>query len=167
MVRRLLRASGRTDLSVSSCGVQVVPGTAPGASALTVAREHGVELDRQRAVQVARHDLAAADLVVTMTEGQRSHVCRVGTGLVTKTFTLVELCRLLSGVRAVDQEDWRQVARTAHLARPRAMAPHQPEDVPDPIGRSIDEHRLVAAGLEVLCQQLVACLQPDRPAVPG
>lgn len=154
LLRRRLLALGRDDLVVSSGGLEVVSGSAPGAEVLQVALEHHVSLDAHRPRPVTVESLQESALVVTMTETQRTGVCRMSRAALARTFTLLELVRLLGALDEPPATTWSQLARRAHVARPLVSAASQAEDVPDPIGRPVDHLRSVADTLADLTHLL-------------
>ena len=153
-LRSSLQEVGRGELCVTSAGLQVSPELGMGVEGARVARERGVELARLRPLQVTAQLLRRADLVLTMTEEQRSAVCRLQTGMVERTFTIVEVVRLLGSGEESMYEDWRHVARAAHAVRPHVARPPEHENVPDPVGTSADQHRIVADSLVRLTEAM-------------
>jgi protein-tyrosine phosphatase len=103
--------------------------------------------------------VAAADLVLTMTERQRDRCAPLAPGTASRTFTVREYSRLVSEVVGDDLPDdpadrlrwWREAA---HRQRPRSMPSDPPEDVPDPIRATWETWVAMAADLDTLADRI-------------
>lgn len=160
LLRRHLAAHHRPDLRVESAGLVVEPGAAVSAEASDVARDLGVDLTRHHPSELVVQALSGSGLVMTMTEAQRSTVERLSPTAVARTFTALELVRLLPA-RQDGLVTWADLAAEAHARRPRVPPAATAEDVPDPVGRDLRFHRLVALQLAEICDHLAAV--PARP----
>lgn len=169
LLRRHLRVLGRSDLAVTSAGLHLVPGAHPGEEAVQVGLDLGVDLAARQPVAASAQLLGQAALVVTMTEEQRAAAARLDHRAVPWTFTLPELVRLLTGGTHTPARTWREVAARAHAARPLVVPAEEAEDVPDPVGRSWREHRVVADTLVGLTEALAGhvAAMPSRATVIG
>lgn len=125
---------------VRSAGVRAIEGAPAAHASIVQARHRGLDLTAHRASQLHRHDVADADLVVTMTESQRDVAVRMVPAASRWTFTLAELARLSASIQDVGDPTLsvrgrlRFVVRLAHGARPYVARPAAPEDVGDPFG---------------------------------
>ncbi|KRF36856.1 arsenate reductase/protein-tyrosine-phosphatase family protein [Nocardioides sp. Soil805] len=160
LLRRELLSLGRTDLGVTSAGLEVTPGAWPGAEAIEVAQERGVDLHRHRPVAVTGDLLDQAGMVLTMTENQRAATGRLSRSAIPKTFTIVELARLLSTEVAPPIETWGETARRAHRLRPLIPPALEREDVPDPVGHTVYYHQVVADTLVGLVSEIAGHVVP-------
>lgn len=167
LLREQLAALGRQDLRVGSAGLQVQPGDVVGQEAYDAALEQGVDISHHRAVPVDGAMIAGAGLVVTMTEEQRAAAVRLSRVSVSHTFTLPELVRLLSAREGSAASTWADMARRAHAVRPFVEAVPEPEDVPDPVGRELSEHQVVAETVVRLTRGVVDHLAPELASRPG
>ena len=167
LLRLQLVALGRSDLGVSSAGLQVVPHARAGDEAFEAALERGIDLSHHRPTQVTAEMLVGAALVITMTEEQRGAAARLSRVSVAHTFTLPELDRLLSATDQTPAATWGELARGAHAVRPLVAAVPEPEDVPDPVGRELYHHQVVADTMVTLTQRVVGHLAPRAAQRPG
>lgn len=139
MVERQARArlGAAADVWVRSAGVHARPGLMAAEESRRQAALRGLDLSRHRAAVLTRGDVAASDLVLTMSESQRAHAVRLHPGAAGWTFTLPELARLCASLEPVDpdlavRQRVRRVARLAAAARAYVPRPSEPEDVADP-----------------------------------
>lgn len=162
LLRHELHARGRTDVLVESAGTHASPSADNLASVRDVAREYGLDLAEHRARQVTRQMISSTDLVLTMTEAHRAAVVRLHPAAVAKTFTVLELQRLLAGADpAVRVPGPSQLAEMAHRQRPLTPEPAAPEDVEDPIGRPVRHLRRLAAQLQQVTRALTEVLEEE------
>ena len=108
-------------------------------------------------------DIEGADLVLTMTRTHRRRVLELAPRAMRRTFTLTEAAALLSIVDpaalAAAPVAERGRALATLLSRARAFRAGGPEDdIPDPIGRPLEEHRDVAARIARDLQPLTGVL---------
>lgn len=125
------------DVWVRSAGVHAMPGLVAAEESRRQASLRGLDLSRHRAAVLERDDVAAADLVLTMSEEQRARVVRLHPPAAGWTFTLPELARLCTSLDPMDpdvgvRDRVRRVARLAAAARAYVQRPSEPEDVSDP-----------------------------------
>lgn len=156
LIRRRLAMLGRRDLKVVSAGFEVVAGATTGSDVIQIGLERDVDLTTHRPRPFTAKSLAGAALVVTMTESQRSNAERLHRAATPYTFTLAELVRLLGASDEPPVVAWKDLARRAHAARPYVPPALHAEDVPDPIGRTLHQHRVVADMLVDLTEELVS-----------
>lgn len=159
LLRRRLTEMGRQDVRVVSAGLEARVGDAPDSEATRVLHDLGVDLSEHRSRAVSREELASSDLVLTMTEAQRGTVEHLVPGLVTRTFTVLELSRLLEA----DDNLYANIAGLAtgaHQARPLTVPRTSTEDVRDPHGRPIGHYRRTAGQLEAAIDRIAAHMAP-------
>ena len=136
---------GRAGVVVTSAGTKAMPASGGVPAVLRTAEEYGLDLSEHRPAELTRGTVARADLVLTMTEQQRSAVVRLLPAAVPRTFTLLELRRLTEASDASGLHP-AELAALAHRARPTTAPPSAPEDIADPVGRPL-RHLLRVAGL--------------------
>lgn len=152
MLERNLLAAERTDIDVASAGVKAMVGIPVQAEAMEVAAMRGLDIS-QHVVQDLDHRLAeGADLIVAMTESQRDLLVRAWPNAVGRTFTLLELDRLLTDEERFDSLS--ELAAHAHSRRPVTLASSTPEDVDDPAGTSLRSYKRTTDQLDRLVTRL-------------
>lgn len=123
MAAALLRAAAAARgvaVEVASAGTAAVEGMPASPHAAAAARELGAEIGAHRARRLSREMIAAADLVLTMTRGQRQAVADLLPSAADRVLTLKEFA-------FGDAKQW--------------------EDVADPFGRPLEAYRRLAADL--------------------
>jgi protein-tyrosine phosphatase len=140
-----LRLADLPDVRVTSAGTRAVVGSAMDASAAAELVRLGGDPTGFVARQLTPGLVAAADLVLTATRAQRSHVVGLAPAALKRTFTLLELAAL------VDERPWAQPGEAAETDvrkvvvraadwRDAVSGLGDALDVPDPIGRSTEVH---------------------------
>ena len=169
------------EVAVLSAGIDAAAWMTVPIPLETVAERRGLDLSAHRATGMSAALAERADLVLTMTRGQRAQLVLQHPALRTRTFALIELTSLLQDAitaprrqtigRGERLETKLRLVVTAAAARQRsAKAPadeHQ-WDVFDPYGYSLDIHETVAAMLDAATHALVgevAVLTGTRAAV--
>jgi protein-tyrosine phosphatase len=142
-------------LSVSSAGTHARDGLAAAEGSQQLARGRGLDLSAHHSRPLTRGLVATADLVLTMTERQRTHALRLAPTASTRVFTLPEFARLCGhvDVGASDaplRDRVRDVVAGAAAARPYSVRPPGPEDVEDPYGGPLSGYHRMAATLDML-----------------
>jgi protein-tyrosine-phosphatase len=156
--RELDRISGRHLLvDVASAGLQVQPGARVLAPMLDVARGYGVDLTSHRARTFDHSMLGSHQLVLTMTEGQRSVLARLQPQQLARTFTLKEWVRINEAVSS-DCDSLSQLVLATHRARPAVAAADEPEDIMDPAGLPSHQHAVIAAEIATYTRSLAETL---------
>lgn len=159
LLARRLAEINRSDIGVASAGLDARPGDPVAPEAVRAAAEVGLDLSGYVARGAARAEIAASALVLTMTETQRGMVERLVPGIVSRSFTLAELSRLLRGddhLCATVTE----LAHRAHQARPLTPPPAASEDIADPIGRPQRHYQRTVKQLDQLVDDLTRHLLP-------
>ncbi len=105
-------------IEVSSAGTDAWTGQAATEEAVLVAREAGASLEGHRARRLTPEMVREADLVLTMTRGQRKQVTDLVPSAADKVLTIKEFAYR-------DAKEW--------------------EDVPDPIGQPLSAYRACSA----------------------
>lgn len=141
-LRKLLEEAGLGGIEIRSAGLKATVGAGPHP-------EVGAWLERQHvpfegfvARQLTPHNVASADLVITATRRQRDQVVRMTPLSSTKTFTVLQLHRLLEGdpdpVGHGPQAGFAPPAHIARLAASRrglTSSLGAADDVSDPTGK--------------------------------
>jgi protein-tyrosine-phosphatase len=78
VLRRLLAAAGRPDITVSSAGTGAYDGAPASEGAVLVALERDLDLTTHRARLLDRDIVSGADVILTMSRGHLSRVERLG-----------------------------------------------------------------------------------------
>jgi protein-tyrosine phosphatase len=125
------------DLKTSSAGTRAVIGNPIHPDAAQMLEEMGGDASSFAARQLTMRIASDADLILAMSRGHRERVLELAPRQLHKTFTLSEASRLVSKWNA------RTVADLSAL-RPHLSASDR-EDVPDPIGQSLDTFASVAS----------------------
>jgi protein-tyrosine phosphatase len=126
------------DVGVGSAGTNAREGTPAAEYTVKLAAERGLDLRHHRSRPVTADHVSGAELILTMSQRQRDACGPLAPGAGARTFTVMELTRLLQDVDPADApRDPRAVPAwlrdRAGAQRPRSLAPRQPENVPDPI----------------------------------
>lgn len=133
------------DAEVSSAGL--LPGGEPvPAPGLRVAREHGLDLTAHRSTQLDPALIDTADLVLGMAREHARAIAADRPDLLDRTFTLV-------GFR-----HW--LERTSGVQTAAALVGTGPDDVTDPLGRSLRVWRQVADRLDDETARIAATFGP-------
>ncbi|WP_318263177.1 protein-tyrosine-phosphatase [Mycolicibacterium goodii] len=138
---------GIHDLTVSSAGIRAVVGHPIHHHAAAVLESLGGNPNMFAARRLTRDIAMAADLILTMTRGQRDTVLTIAPQALRRTFTLGEAALLASDPNLTS------VAELA-AARPRLPARQVPE-VPDPLGKDVDFFMTVGAQIAELLQPVL------------
>lgn len=142
-------------LAVKSAGTRAVYGSAMEPTAELVLRSLGGDGRDFVAQQLDTELVAAADVILTMTRQQRTHVLNRSPRALQRTFTLREAHSLLeaiprSGLPPVADLDERCQELVAQMVRQRATrhaSRLRPDDIRDPIGA--DPMTFVTVGEEI------------------
>jgi protein-tyrosine-phosphatase len=124
---------------------------------LEVARGYGVDLTSHRAKTFDHSMLGSHQLVLTMTEGQRSVLARLQPQQLTRTFTVKEWVRI-NEARSLDSASLSQLVLATHRARAAVAAADEPEDIMDPVGLPSHQHELIAAEIATFTRSLAETL---------
>ncbi|GAA5141811.1 hypothetical protein GCM10023340_04150 [Nocardioides marinquilinus] len=154
-----LEARGIRSIAVRTAGLRVrEAGAPPVEAAVHLARLRGVDLSGHRAKSVNGRTLAGTAIVLTMTESQRRALAHLAPDAVPRTFTLLEVGRLLAD--APDEPTTMAgLAVTAHRRRPRVQPAAEAEDVVDPVGAHDRAWRQVYARINDVVRPLVDRLE--------
>ena len=154
----LERRFGALAPEVRSAGTLVRPGEPASVGAVFAAAELGVDLSAHRAVPLTPGLVREADVVLAMAAEHRDAVARLAPGAEAATFPLKEMIRRLEALppaRGLRPDALpRRVAEAAAGPDP---APGGPEDdVPDPLGGTLDGYVAVAQELRALAERFVS-----------
>ncbi len=155
------------DVLVDSAGVAAMPGSPATLQTVEAAAALGLDLSTHRSRPVTAEMVGGSDLVVTMERRHVQEVVLADSGAFARTFTLKELVRrgTVVGPRAPGEALHEWLAR-AHTGR-RAidlLGLSTEDDVADPTGNALADHRTTAGELESLSQALLELLVPSRPS---
>jgi len=162
-----------TELTASSVGIHAVVGNPMEPTAEMVLSGLGGDGRNFRARQITEDQVAAADVILTMTRHHRNKVLNGSPRTLPRTFTLREAQALLSAVRVdalSDPADLTQRGRdlVAEMGRLRATRIHsarRSDDIGDPIGRDIDTFLRIGDDIaESLLPWLAVCCGVDQNA---
>lgn len=140
--RELVTDAGLRGITVQSGGLQAAVGAEPHPEVRSWLRSHSFEQAGFRARQLTPADISGAALVLTATRRQRDLVARMVPTAVTKSFTLLQLTRLL---RDAEHDPTRydseipalvRVAKRAHAQRGLTPSAGVADDIEDPTGRN-------------------------------
>jgi protein-tyrosine-phosphatase len=134
VLRRLLAAAGRPDITVSSAGTGAYDGAPASEGAVLVALEQGLDLTAHRARLLDRDIVAGADVILTMSRGHLSRVERLGG------------------------------ADRAHLLGDYAGVTGAEAEVRDPFGAEVETYRATLEQLERLLLPARDRLLPELPS---
>ncbi len=155
--RALERRFGAAAPEVRSAGTVVRVGEPASVGAVFAAAELGVDLSAHRAVPLTPGLVRRADVIVAMAAEHRDAVTRLVPGAEGATFTLKELVRRLEALPTAEglgPEALR--ARVQAAAAGPDPAPGGPEDdIPDPLGGTLDGYLEVARDLRALAERFV------------
>ncbi len=169
--RELVTDAGLRDITVQSGGLQAAVGAEPHPEVRSWLQSHSFEHAGFRARQVTPADVSGAAVVLTATRRQRDLVVRMVPSAVTKTFTLLQLNRLLKdieqGPTGYDREipDLVRLARRAHAQRGLVPSAGVADDVEDPTGRNhaafVSAFALIHSSLSALANHLEVHSHPS------
>ena len=143
LLRQLLK-EGNGDASflrISSAGLYASPGAPASPEAVEVLRNYGVDLSVHLARELEREELAAADLILTMTNAQKKQLIKLYPAVKDRVFVLREY---VSGRDAGDGFEF---------------------DLPDPFGQPVEVYRRCAAVLEQDLRKLIELLVLEEGSV--
>lgn len=162
-IERLL-AARLPGVAVASAGTGAVVGHPMSAPMAPLVAAAGADATGFAARQLTPELLVGRRLVLAASRGHRAAVVELAPVLVRRTFTLLELARLLSVAHVpgtTSEERLRALPDAVAAARP--LAPSGDDDVVDPIGRSDEVYRLsfgqMLPAVEVVARAL-ATLEP-------
>lgn len=170
MMERLLRhdlaAAGLDQLvDVSGAGTWAQDGEPMEPYAEQTLRERGIDADAFAAQRLQAPLVTGAGLVVTATREHRSAVVHLVPAAVRRTFTLLELARIvdrLPPLPAVRDADplIRMREAVGWAAQNRVPPTHESaDDLDDPLGAPLDTYRERADEIQVACSRVVTLLR--------
>jgi ribose 5-phosphate isomerase B len=140
LLRQLLKE--RSDLQgtigISSAGLYAYPGAPASQEAVEVMRGYGIDLSTHLARELEQEELAAADLILTMTHAQKEQILKTYPALKDRVFVFREYLR----------------------SRGRVDGPDG--DLPDPFGQPVEVYRRCAAAIEKDLRALIQLMETDK-----
>ncbi|MGH1561903.1 hypothetical protein [Mumia sp. DW29H23] len=163
-LRRELSVLGRR-ADVRSAGLMHSGETVPR-DGQAVARSHGMELADHRSTRIDNHLIGEADLVVALAREHAREIVARTPGAWPRTFTLKQLVRWLEDASVPRHADLGPWLDTVGADRPRTVliGASDEDDVPDPIGRSVDVWESVVSQIEEEVAVVARRLAPLLPA---
>ncbi|HHT06286.1 MAG TPA: ribose 5-phosphate isomerase B [Hydrogenispora sp.] len=142
LLRQLLNERGGKfkNIRVSSAGLYAQPGAPASPEAVETMRGYGVDLSNHLARELAREELAAADLILTMTNAQKNQIIKIFPGVKDRTYVLREYIKAKS---PAGKDQW---------------------DVPDPFGQPLVVYQKCAAALEKDLRAFIDLLASEAEA---
>jgi protein-tyrosine phosphatase len=160
------RIGGRDDgIVVSSAGTLDLDEPSPE-EVIVAAAELGAQISGHSSHHFTAEDLNAADLIIGMAREHVREVVLAKPAVFPRTFTLPELVRRGHAVgrrgRPEILSDW--LARV-HEGRRHAdlLGRSDEDDIPDPMGGTLNEYRASARQIAGLIDQAIALAWPDLP----
>jgi protein-tyrosine phosphatase len=152
--------------TVGSAGTAAYPVRPIHEYSAQVLMERNAFLEGHRSRVLDAAMLRGADLVLTATREHRSAVVRLLPAAIGRTFTMLQFARLTRMVPPLHGSDPAQLGRElvveAKAARPLLQpVPPEEDDLPDPMGRPLEEFERCAARLDDVVAAMLAPLQPD------
>jgi protein-tyrosine-phosphatase len=114
LFRKRLKGLGKDGIKVMSAGIAAIDGYPPTDTAIEVMKEEGVELSGFRSKKVTAELIKKADIILAMQSLHKEEVIRLVPEAASKTYLLKE---------------YGSAGRTGDI------------NVPDPIGRPLDDYR--------------------------
>lgn len=158
---------------VHSSGVHAMDGHPAAEESRRQADLRGLDLRHHRGSVTTADEVASADLVLVMSERQRSLLAGMYPAGARWTFTLPEFARLCGALKPIEdpgmtpRERIRFVARLANGSRAYVSRPDDPEDVADPYGGPRQGYAAMATVVERLVDAIAPQLFGWLPADGG
>lgn len=151
-----VRFAGDPAFEIGSAGLHAVVGSPMDRDAAIQLQAHGGDPSGLQGEQLSDDHVLAADLILTMTRGQRDEVIRRHPTAMQRTFALAEFAALL---RTESSATGTSRERIAYAARTRARVQlTETDDVPDPIDANTEVHEAVGNQIVMLIEQIVPLL---------
>lgn len=167
----LRRLTEGLPVTVDSCGTLDLEGKSSPRETVTAAARLGIDLGEHRSRFLGNGDLAGSDLVVGFEHQHSAAAVVEGGAPASKTFSLLELVRLLEHIEPITAEDPVQRAAeavaAAHRIRSQRKAFVPGEKIADPIGAPLEVHVEMTTELVRLCQRLVSQVFGLKPRPHG
>lgn len=161
LARRELNRIG-INAVVGSAGTNAANGRRATFEMVRTARRVGIDLAEHRSRPLDQEMVANANLVVTM---ERRHIVDLAVNYgapLHRTYTLPEIARLAatSSQRATSEsvDDW--LARIGNGRNHQSVLAATVEEVPDPVGKSMRQHRRTVALIESLIATTIGAAFP-------
>lgn len=144
LLRQLLQERGGdlAQIRISSAGLYAHSGTPASPEAIEALRSYDIDLSTHLARELEREELAAADLILTMTNAQKNQILKVYPAFKDRVFVLKD------------------------FVRGEKNGSNNPgSDIPDPFGQPVEVYRRCAAALEQELRQLIELLTFEESGV--
>lgn len=165
LVAAELRRAERYDITVTSRGVEALVGKPVDRHMLRVLTGENIDALEFVSRQLTVADVQSATLVLTASRDQRRIVTRLVPDALNRTFTLVQLERLLVGLQdagvVVGPSLPDLVRRAAGARGVYGPSRRDHDDIPDPSGGSDFAYRQAARRLRASTQMLLRTLAPS------
>lgn len=149
-------AAALPSLAVGAAGTHALVGTHPDELLTAVAKDHGVTADLPPGRQVRRRLIRHARLIVTAAGEHRAHVIALDRDAMRRTFTLLELARVLEGhgaglgVEGVVDRAW---------AAAQSSDRDHDDDLVDPYGLAPEDYARMADAVDAALSILIPALR--------
>lgn len=133
------RLGSDNGLVIRSAGVNATPGHPVLPNMAAALDRRGMELDLHRSRPMRAEELEASHLVIAMTEEHRRAINRTAPTVVSRSYTLCEIDRLVSS--AWWEPTWDGTDNAIDMIRrlrPVVPRPKRSEDIIDPAGHSVE-----------------------------
>lgn len=153
LLRKILEKRGKLspEIQIASAGLYAYPGAPASAEAVAAMQEYGVDLTDHRARGVAREELLAADLILTMTARHKEQLVREYPEIKEKVHVL----------RAFVAEQRQKRGRDGQDGGPGTGNDPSGYDLPDPFGQDLEVYRQCAVLLNAELEGLVELLDDE------
>jgi protein-tyrosine-phosphatase len=124
---------GRQDVLVNSAGLAATPGEELLPTMRWALLSRGLSVPRHRSRGFDEGEALGSQLIIAMSGTQRRYISRLDPSMVARTYTLLELVRLVASRHWCSEWNGRcDVVERLHHTRPHAAPADGTEDIPDP-----------------------------------
>lgn len=152
LLQKILETQGKycPEIQIASAGLYAYPGSPASPEAVDVMRGYGVDLSTHLSHGVQREELLAAEIVLTMTTGQKAQLVAEFPEVKDKVFVLREFIAEKLKKEAIGEGSDRDRGRDKTNY-----------DLPDPFGQNLEVYRRCAALLNEELEALVRVLDAE------
>jgi len=138
-LRYLCETNKYSDIETDSAGIAALRGAPPSKEAVVVAEDWGFDISKLKSRQFNKNDLNDFDLVITMTGEQRKWII--------DNFSVAE--------------------NTIKLLREFSVNGGKADDIPDPIGMSMDSYNVIFYFIKKSVEGLIKRLKIEKALISG
>jgi protein-tyrosine phosphatase len=147
------------ELTVASAGTGALVGDPPTAPTIALLAERGIEVSGASARAIDRASVRGARLLITAERRHRVDVARLAPDAAERTYTLLELARILQGENQPRGLGVAGVLALANEVVSRGEDRDFEDDLADPYGRSDQDYRAMASAADVALSVVVPALR--------